>query len=400
MDIEKFARQIKIANKKDRNMAILTMLGFLAFDFCVILTSEYKIGVLLLGECIVIATALNAGRYQWNRYLYYYEEVTGINTRKSLCKVMRMQAFPVKEYFSYVNKKMYLPALLLGVGSVVMGILEATGEEGKPFSWKLFGIMLCFGVLNVLCPFVVGIGKKKIWMYQSKMGSKGKLNMLLMISRLLFTIVEYLYVTCVSVIAVFFLWVILRGLMSPKIDETMVVLRIYSNLYSLILIIVILFAALWAILNFQIIKLAKLVGSIACLLFVTFIIVLVIEVHSYTEFSFNQIKICQPWKENTYSLEEVKSYHIYEEDEGIQLKLYFEDGNTAQLSNTSQTYSNLYEQAYYSEYNFIADYMERLNEVGASGQIEDIEKLREDAAELDPELQNGLEKIIQVMKKE
>lgn len=400
MDIHKFTKRIQKMNKNDYNKVILAFIAFLGFDFCMTLMSGCNgLSFLLIGQCILVVTALEVGRYQWNRYLYLNEDELTLGARKSLSEVTRMQAFPVKEFFAYVNKKMVILAVLLGVSSVLIGILGATAEEGKPFVWGRFFIILCFCVVNGLCPFLVGIWKKKFWIYQNKMGTKGKLNMVLMVCGKMFMVVEALFMVCVAMIATVFLWAIISDVFAPNIDETIVVLRSYPYGYSFILIVITVITALWLLVDgHHMNKISKVVGAISIVFFIVAIVVLVVETHIYTEFSNNQITIRQLRNTKTYEIEDVKRFIIYDEDDAIQMKLYFDDEKFTKISGPAQTYSKLYEKTYYSEYNFIADYIERLQEAGASGQIEDIKKLQENVSDLEPEVRSGLEKIILFMK--
>jgi hypothetical protein len=303
----------------------------------------------------------------------------------------------VEKYFSYVSKKMYLTSIFLGVVTFLMGLFNATHIEGIDFEWDRFAITLGFGVICVLSPYIVGLGKKKFWIYQSKMGSKGKLNMMLKVGRVLFAFVEYLFAIVVSVLGIIFMWGITSAFLAPPIDETRVVLRSQQSFFGLILVFIGVLAALWALFNYSKKKLSKVMGIIASALFFISILMLVAEAYIYTEFSNEQITVRQLWNEKTYQLEEVNNFIIYDENEMIQMKLILEDGQTAKISGSSLSYSKLYEQTYFSEYNFIADYIISLREAGATGQIKDVEQLRKNVVDLDPEIQNGLEKIIEEM---
>lgn len=48
----------------------------------------------------------------------------------------------------------------------------------------------------------------------------------------------------------------------------------------------------------------------------------------------------------------------------------------------------------FSEYDFMADYIEKLKKAGIDGQISDIEKLQKTVLDLDPKVQEGLERSI------
>jgi len=232
------------------------------------------------------------------------------------------------------------------------------------------------------------------------MGTKGKLNMTQMVCGKIFVVIEVISLISV-VLTILFLWVIIGNAFSPKIDESIVVLRSYPYGYSFILIIIAVIAALFTTAPVSIHhmkKISKAVAAITVVLFIASVLVLIVEMHIYTEFTNNQIIVCKLWNTKTYEMEDVKHFIIYDEKDAIQIKLYFDDENFTEMSGPSQTYSKLYEKSYYSEYNYIADYIVRLQKAGASGQIEDVQKLQNNVANLAPQAKSGFEKIIQLMK--
>jgi hypothetical protein len=71
MEMEKFANQIQKANRNDRNKAMIAFVVFVFFDFVLSGLAQYNdILFLVMWQCILVITALEVGRYQWNRYLY------------------------------------------------------------------------------------------------------------------------------------------------------------------------------------------------------------------------------------------------------------------------------------------------------------------------------------------
>ena len=55
--------------------------------------------------------------------------------------------------------------------------------------------------------------------------------------------------------------------------------------------------------------------------------------------------------------------------------------------------NDLYEEKYYSEYNFIADYVEKFQKLGIEGELGDVEALEKDCG-VDGELQNPYKTVI------
>lgn len=59
-----------------------------------------------------------------------------------------------------------------------------------------------------------------------------------------------------------------------------------------------------------------------------------------------------------------------------------------------QEASELYEDKYYSDYNYMADMVERMQERNIPGNLRDVKLIREDVEGLDDQLKEGLEEII------
>lgn len=392
MNIEMFAEWVQRKNKTGQNKVILAFIAFLGFDFLTaLLSGNNSLLFLLAGQCIVVVTAMEVGRYQWNRYLYLND--------KPISEITRLHAFPVKEYFSYVNKKMAVPTVLLGIFSVLFGIFAGISGEEKIFEWKSFLIMSGFGVICAICPFLVGIWKKKFFMYQSKMGTGGKLNIAHRIGTALFLVVEALFLVCVTVVSVIFLWGLLFAVLQPPIEETSVVFRTYEYGNSFIFILLAVLGGLWILITsgYHIKKLKRTVIVIAAVFFAAAVVMGIAEMHIYTEFAENQIIVRRLWDTKIYEMEDIESFQIYDENDSIQMKLYFNDSQSVKMIGAAQEYNDLYDQTYYSEYNYLADYVEGLLEMEISGRIEDVEKLRENVKGLDTQLGQGLEKIINLL---
>lgn len=396
MDLQKFAESIQRANKVDWKKDILAFVGFIGFDFCMVLISvNNNLLVSLISLCILFVTALEVGRYQWNRYLYFINDDIFLS-RKSLSEVARLQAFPVEEYFAYVNKKMVKPAVFLGICSALIGILGGFIGDDNSFAWGRYAIILCFALINAFCPYLIGIWKMKFWDYQSRMGSKGKLNIVHMVCGKLFAVVEVLFVICVTIVSSIIIWAIISQMISPHIDDSIVLLRSYPYAYSFILIILAEIVTLLALVFCH--RFSKIVGGISIAIFTAALIALVVEAHIYADITKEQITVCRVWKTKTYDLNDVTSFVIYNERDDIQMKIYFDDGSFAKMSGSAQTSSKKYEKNYDSEYNFIADYIPKLQEAGVSGEIKDVTKLQEDVTELAPQAKSGLDQIIELMK--
>lgn len=122
-----------------------------------------------------------------------------------------------------------------------------------------------------------------------------------------------------------------------------------------------------------------------------------VENYRYTEIAGEEIRIRNFWQEDVYGIEEIQGFRIYEDDGSIQLELDFPDRAVEKSFTGWQSLNDLYEEKYYSEYNFIADYVEKFQKLGIEGELGDVEALEKDVEELDPEVKRGLRRIVELM---
>ena len=400
MNTVNFAEWVKKNNQRAKSKAYLAYFIFLGIHFlCSIFTTEENRGVFVFaGQCLAAAAAADMSRYQWNRYLYISRNEI-VFEETPISHVLRLHAFPIQEYFCYINKKMRMTAALLGISSVLAGILGGFLSKEETFAWEKCLIILCFGVVSSVSPFFVGLLKKGFFVYQSKEGTEKGFNHLRQALKGIVLVAEAIILLAVGLISIFLFWVFLGAAEQPAIDETKVVYRMYPYCISVIFMMIAGFGALWIGTNFDWNKkiTRKMTAIIFGALFLAGVVIQIAEMHIYTEITDSQIVIQMLWNSKTYRIEDIEQFSIYDENDGIQMELVFYDGNSAKLVGVSMENSDLYDQNYYSEYNYIADYAEKLQKAGADGKIRDIEKLREDVSAYDSQLQEGLEKIIKIV---
>lgn len=400
MNTAKFAQWVKKNNQWAKGKAYLAYFIFLGIHFtCTMLIPEEGRRLFLFaGQCLAVAAAADVSRYQWNRYLYIsrneivFEEIP-------ISHVLRLHAFPIRGYFCYINKKMAMTAAMLGIPSLLAGILGGFLAEEKAFAWEKCLITLCFGVISAVSPFFVGLVKKGFFVYQNKAGIKKGLNHLHHALKGIVLVAEVITLLVVGLVSIFLFWVFLGAVEQPAIDETKVVYRMYPYCISLIFMLIAGFSALLkgTAFNWNKKKTRKITAIICGTFFLAGAVIQMAEMHIYTEITDSQIVIQRLWNSKNYNIEDVKEFLIYNENDGIQIKLVFYDNNSVKLVGASMENSDLYDQNYYSEYNYIADYAEKLQKAGAVGKIKDIEKLRENVKADDSQLQKGLEQIIKIV---
>ena len=100
-----------------------------------------------------------------------------------------------------------------------------------------------------------------------------------------------------------------------------------------------------------------------------------------------------------YSLSEIESFKVYEDDEELQVKVTFKDGFSETLFGSVSTNTEAFDEKYYSIYNFMEEMLPIYMENGAKGEIdkEDMEKLREIIKGYDKEIREAFEGIVELM---
>lgn len=398
MKVKYFAKWVKKNNPSDHRKSILAYAGFAGFAFLFSLFGNDKgIAYYLAGSGILILAALGVGRYQWERYFNVTEDELSGGV-KPISQVVRLHVFPVEEYFAYVGRQMKRPFWVILSFSSIMAV-TAWGFEGK----ERYGIavfMLGLGIVCGCCTYAYGGIKKKQFLHQLKMGQEGVANIFLTILSKIWAMVEVLFLICTILPGACLFWIVLQGLMELPIEETGIVLRNYRWGYSIFAVILSLAAWLYGFCNHEMKKLAKVMYVLSFLCLIGAFVLASCENHIYTEFAGDEFRIHDLWKEEVYGMEEIESFRIYEDHESIQMELVFGDRVVEKIFGTGQTSNDLYEKAYDNEYEFLADYVDKLQKLGAEGKLEDVEMLKERVAELNPKIQEGWRRILELMEKE
>ena len=96
-----------------------------------------------------------------------------------------------------------------------------------------------------------------------------------------------------------------------------------------------------------------------------------------------------------YELDDVSSYRIYSGPDGIiKMELSFSDGSRADLFTDSSSDTDAWRDKYFSDYNYAADIVEKLNSKGIKGTLEDRDKLYKNVTtSLDPRCADGFRAI-------
>lgn len=391
---------VKKNNPGDRSKFIIAVVIFIAYYLCFVLMSEEQNGGFFIGGCfIAFIIAMDAGRYFINRYLKIYAEELLLGEKVELIQVIRFHPFDVEEYFEQIRRKMSLPVEIMAGYVFVLAFLAGVTEEIK-MDWKRFILFLFIGGLCVVAPYVTYFLKKRLFYFQLRAGKEGKLHIALSIGKALFIVPEFIVGITALVVSTLFLSAMLIGAIEPKIDDSMLICRhSHEFMYYYIFLLLAVVGGIWVLCNGLSTKRRKVLCAGTVISFLVAACMLVYTANTYTEVQKDKIIIYHFGVEREYQIEDIEEFRIYaeEENEQIQMELTFGDGACEKIIGTSQSCSDLYEKTYFSDYNFVADYVEKMLDAGAEGKLEDVEELEGYIKELAPEAEEGMKKIVELM---
>ena len=106
MDVKDFAAWVKKNNPLDYKKSVSAMAGYACLFFLYVMAEEGEgNGYHIFGAAVLIVTALEVGRFQWDMYLKVTEDET-TGRRKPIGQVVRLHAFPAEEYLRHVFRQM------------------------------------------------------------------------------------------------------------------------------------------------------------------------------------------------------------------------------------------------------------------------------------------------------
>ncbi len=395
MEVKDFARWVKKNNDSDCRKSIFAEAGFAGLAFLYALFGDDNgIGYYGGGALLLVFAAFSIGRHQWERYFYVSEgDIPG--KRMPVSQVLRFHAFPAEAYFRYVFSRMNRPFFRVLLFSGIMVFLAWEKVGGKGYEMAAFFVGL--GIFCAICPYLFGFIMKKHFLFQLKTGNEGMSHLFLRGIAALWTAVECIILVMSLVVGLLLFWIVVSSFLELPMEETVAVCRSYPNKYSIFAVLICIAMWIFGMENNDTKKLSRFFYMISFLSLVSAFVLGTVENYRYTEIAGEEIRIRNFWQEDVYGIEEIQGFRIYEDDGSIQLELDFPDRAVEKSFTGWQSLNDLYEEKYYSEYNFIADYVEKFQKLGIEGELGDVEALEKDVEELDPEVQRGLKRIVELM---
>ncbi|MCM1256817.1 MAG: hypothetical protein NC307_03080 [Roseburia sp.] len=368
MDVKGFATWVKKNNFLDYKRSVFATAGYVCVSFLYVMAWEESMLYRILGAAVLIIIALEVGRFCWDMYLNVMEdEITG--KRMSISQVVRLHAFPAEEYLRHVFHQMKRPSTWILSFSFVMVMTGIWQEDGVWYCEKI-GFLTGLGIVCSLCPYALVIIEKKLFYHQLKMGKEGLLPIVLFILEKIMAVVEVIFFMCAIVLAVVVSWILLYAALEPPVDETVILLRNYHWDYSFAAILVFVLARAWLFWNRERGKVSKFLQVLSIVCFFSGILLMSCGTHIYTEFAGDEFRICNLWRKEVYSIQEVTGFRLYEAHGDIQMDIDFGDRKAEKILGIEQTYSELFGETFDNEYLFLLDYVGRLQKLGVKGEAE------------------------------
>lgn len=341
---------------------------------------------------------------QWiNRYLYLDNGKIGIGGEvQSLMEIMRFHAFDVEAYFTLIKKSLWK----LEIFHVLFWLLRCLGFAEDIRTWRRAVPALASLFVALLCPYLLCWLKKKYYAHYLCHKRESVPGTCLTVFG---AIVRFLgdYVEMAAVLVGGALLSMLLGAFFSEIftvspiGEEFIWRRSYFTIFSSFIgLVLMLIVMIWAAWGYTLIKRRRTIVMTCVIVFVLLLGLSAVEANRYVDFYDGRIVLQNLRKAKEYRQKDIARYCVSAENGSIQLILFMQDGETIKLVTASFENSDLYEEKYYGEYSYIADYVKELVEQGITGELQDLQELRADAGGLNKEEQQGLEQIVGEIKGE
>lgn len=400
-NMEVLARKIWDSNLKYRGkviVAIEALLGWCGVASTLFSQEEGIQYELLLNGLYLLLVLISCEKWI-SRYLYLDNGKIGIGCEvQGLMGVMCFHAFDVEAYFALIKKSLWK----LQIFHVLFWLLRCfCGSFLDTWTWQRGLAALATCIVALLCPYLLCLIKKQYYTYYLCHSRKTVFGTCLSVFGAITRFLADYFAMFVVFVGGTFLSFLLGAFLSTifvavPIGEEYIWRRSFFTVFYLFIgLVLMLIVLVWSIWGYTIIKKRRTAVMLFIAVSVIMLCLAAVEANRYIDFYDGRIVVRKLWKEKEYQQRDIAHYCISAEDDGIQMTLFMQDGEAIKLVRTSYENSDLYEEEYFGDYTYIADYVKQLEEQGIPGKLQDLKKLREDVKELNKEEQQGLERIVQ-----
>lgn len=368
MDLAEFAKMIKSRNEHDSRWWILMLV--VIFPFVIFTNGENKliedVGVKVYSSyfsmlLLFVVTTFFAVDFS-SQYLKVRTSeklkryLTTYGKNKSVVEITRMHSFDIKEYFSFIQKK------ILKWQMIILIYLEVLGIVKKDIK------MILGGVIAGCIPIIVLFIRKKLYEYDICHRQGIFAAILFGILEIIQRIAEFLFVLVVYFITVLMIWAVFSGILVKGLNENEIIYREYATTIMWVVVPILLF-----ILSCMI-YMGKRSFLIRCILFLilmaTGTITAWVNGKCYTIINMSQetIEVADFDERKEYSFDDIAIFETgRNDDDEIYMSFIFENGDKVKIcENNSYEYSDRFSKEYKenSVEEFVGDLKKKLVEKG------------------------------------
>ena len=378
-NMNEFIKIIRKQNKERIGWIVLWILGLFVFVCKDENTGKFPIGngYTLLGAALILMASMD---YLINYLAIYKGDATAksffnvpVGGDNSIISIMKVHSFDADRYFNALMIKQ-LPLQLISVAiNTIMIFVEIQKVSDS----------LLISALILLIPTFVNFLARSIVKHLLTHNEKRKLAVMRALSRGLFNLFKLVAGIAAAIMAVILIMAIISSKLSMDDIPEEEVARVSSGAdayMALALIGTAVFVYLLMDGSYHLLTsikrhtLALLVGAAA----VTGI-VMYVYTSNYNNVTIREDRftVKKSAKTTEYSINDVESFRVYEDDNAVQIELTMKTGAKVKLYNDSMGDTEAWKDKYTSDYDYAARLSERLLSSGVSGKLEETDKLED-----------------------
>lgn len=287
----------------------------------------------------------------------------------NLSEIVRTHAFDVKTYF----------CLLIERFMIVQGVSIALIMLMAAFKVIVMSSALVYSGMILIIPLVIW-NWETVLMDAARTHKKGAAYTAFMS---IYYFIESIIAVCVLAYVFVTVVLLISGFVQSKMllgdIDAQVIAKVGTDdwITVLLIILALVLAVFFADVNQLIIHIrwTKIMKSVVTGIVLTIVILFVLQgigcKKDHVVLWENSISVKQVGFEKTYSFDEIKAYSVYYKDTDIKMKVTFSDGRSEDIFYSSSTYTDGWEERYYSDYQYAAELVDMLLQKGVPGTVEE-----------------------------
>ncbi|MCR4608894.1 MAG: hypothetical protein K5750_04255 [Eubacterium sp.] len=399
-----FSKKIKRINKCRIGWIVLWIMGLLMFSLTEVRNARAHSGHrnILIGTILILVASIDYVCKYYYIYKDSFQKKAGFlwgyiyERPSSLSDILRSHSFDVNKYSGIILRRLLPLQVVSGALLITAGLLDIF-----TLSDSLITAGICFMIPTIVIYSAGMLAKRNLTHNKTRLqivfaGLSGFYNFIK---------------AATAIIAAFKVSILITAICSSNIImkdiSNDVVARVSSNSDKYVGTAILSFVlAVFLILdgNFHITRAAK--RHVAAV-FLVAIFVFAVTMFTYTARNKNvtiysneqgfTFTVNKDKTHTDYTLDSVKSFRVYEEDNSIQIELSTDQNTSFKLFAESMDDTEAWNDKYHSDYNYAAELCRKLTEKGITGKLEEKEKLEKSIKDKDEETHQGFIEIVTLL---